>query len=188
MKRNILIQSLALSLIMFFSFSSAQAQTPKCSSAASAVAAMWNAYGVWTPSVTAQAYGTLATDAIRKWNRKAGNSWGTIGPRHLSLKNKTATGTILGQTNRTFITVPSRGNTVRITLRKTDGRAKTGVTICTQTKNGSRKTVKSYTFNNSRQPMSKTFVVPNAKGKVISVNMRNYSVGNKFKYTIKASN
>lgn len=187
MKRNILIQVLAFSLMMAFSFSTAQAQTPQCSSAASAVAGMWNSYGVWSPSVTVQAYGTLATDAIRKWNRLAGNSWGSIGPRHLSLKNKSATGTILGQTNRTFVTVPSHGNTVKIILRKTDGRAKTGVTICTQTKSGTRRTVKSYTFNNSKAAMTKTFIIPNAKGKVISVNMRNYSVGNKFKYTIRAT-
>jgi len=187
MKRNILIHVLALGLMFSLSFSTAQAQTPQCSSAASAVAAMWNSYGVWSPDVTVQAYGVLATDAIRKWNQQAGSSWASIGPRNLSLKNRSSNGTILGQTNRTFVTVPSRANTIKITIRKTDGRAKTGVTICTQSKNGTRRTVKSYTFNNSKQAASKVFTIPNAKGKVISVNMRNYSVGNKFKYTIKAS-
>lgn len=187
MKRNILVKSLIMGMIFIMSSFSLQAQTPKCSNAASAVAEMWNSYGVWSPSVSAQVYASLVRDAVRKWNQRAGNSWASIGPRHLTLNNRQATGTIMGQTNRTFITEPAHGNSVRITLRKTDGRAKTGVTICTQTKNGSRRTVHSYTFNNGNRPQSKTFIIPNARGKVISVNMRNYSVGNKFKYTIKAN-
>ncbi|MEM6805074.1 MAG: hypothetical protein AAF696_27000 [Bacteroidota bacterium] len=187
MKRNMLIQSLAFILMITFSFTTAKAQTPKCSAAAAAVAEMWNAYGAWTPSVTSQAYAALVRDAIRKWNQKAGNSWASIGPRNLKLNGTTASGTILGQTNRTFVTVPSRNNTVRITLRKIDGRAKTGVTICTQSKNGTRRTIHSYTFNNGNYTRTKTFTIPNAKGKVISINMRNYSVGNKFKYTVKAN-
>lgn len=187
MKRNILVKSLILGMIFIMSSFSLKAQTPKCSSAAAAVAEMWNSYGVWSPSVSAQVYASLVRDAVRKWNQRAGNSWASIGPRHMTLNNRQATGTILGQTNRTFITEPAHGNSVRITLKKTDGRAKTGVTICTQTKNGTRRTVHSYTFNNGNYTRTKTFVIPNARGKVISVNMRNYSVGNKFKYTIRAN-
>ncbi|MEM8887616.1 MAG: hypothetical protein AAGD28_06485 [Bacteroidota bacterium] len=188
MKRNILVKTLILGMVFFMSSFSLQAQTPKCSSSAAAVAQMWNSYGTWNPSISTQAYAALVRDAVSSWNNYARNRWATIGPRHLALNNRQATGTILGQTNRTFVTVPARGNSVTITLRKTDGRAKTGVTICTQTKNGTRRTVHSYTFNNGNYTKTKTFTINNAKGKVISINMRNYSVGNKFKYTVKASN
>lgn len=182
--------SLSLVLCFFLFSTNVSAQTPNCSSSAGVVSKMWQAWndlGVGEASLLPNAtYVSRAAQAIRNWNSLVGNSWATIGPRDLLINNRSESGTIWGQTNRTFITPPSRNNSVTITLRKTDGKAKTGVTICTTDSRNNRRTVHSYTFNSGNYTRTKTFVIPNARNKVISVNMRNYSVGNKFKYTISA--
>ncbi|MEO0474163.1 MAG: hypothetical protein AAF206_31430 [Bacteroidota bacterium] len=186
MKNSIKIALAAFFFTLSFGLTSLNAQTPGCSSAANTVSTMWQKYGEWSPSIGFSAWASKADRAIRLWNQAARNSWATIGPRSLNLPRDTESGTILGQTNRTFVTPPSFHNTIEITINKTDGRAKTGITICTKSRNGSRRTVHSYTFNNGNRPMRKVFTINNAKGKVISVSMRNYSVGNKFKYTISS--
>ncbi len=186
-----LVQFFAALMICFFvSNTSVSAQTPNCSSSAVVVSKMWKAWkdlGIGDAHLLPNAtYMGHADRAIRSWNRLIGNSWATIGPRSLKTNNRTESGTIWGRTNRTFIIPPARSNNVTITLRKTDGKAKTGVTICTTDKYNNKRTVHSYTFNSGNYTQTKTFVIPNAKNKVISINTRNYSVGNKFKYTISA--
>ena len=182
--------SVSLMICFLVSNTTVSAQTPNCSSSAVVVSKMWKAWkdlGIGDAHLLPNAtYAAHTARAISSWNRLIGNSWATIGPRSLRINNRSASGTIWGQTNRTFITPPSKNNSVTITLRKTDGRAKTGVTICTTDKRNNKRTVHSYTFNNGNYTKTKTFVIPNARNKVISVNMRNYSVGNKFKYTISA--
>lgn len=120
------------------------------------------------------------------WNWIASNGTGTIGPRRLDIGESTETGTILGQTKSTFVTNPSFNNQVVITINKTDGRAETGVSICTHTQNGVTNTVTTYVFPNNNNGLSKTFTINNAKGKIISVAMKNNSVANRFQYNIKA--
>ena len=95
-------------------------------------------------------------------------------------------GTIMGQTQRTFVTPPSFNNEVEVTINKHDGKAETSVVICTHTADGHMQNVTSYTFPNENTARTKKFTVSNAKGKIIIVAMRNKSVGNKFEYRIKA--
>ncbi len=182
--------SLSLVICFFLFNTSVSAQTPSCNSSAAVVSKMWKAWndlGVGNASLLPNAtYVARAAQAVNGWNSLVGNSWATIGPRDLRFNNRSESGIIMGQTNRTFITPPARNNTVTITLRKTDGKAKTGVTICTTDINNNRRTVHSYTFNNGNYTRTKTFTIHNARNKVISINMRNYSVGNKFRYTISA--
>ncbi|MEZ4884889.1 MAG: hypothetical protein R3E32_09205 [Chitinophagales bacterium] len=183
----------SFSLVICFLLCNAtvSAQTPSCSSSAGVVSKMWKAWkdlGVGDASgLNTVTYLNQADRAISSWNGLVGNSWATIGPRDLKINNRSENGTIMGQTNRTFITPPARNNTVTITLRKTDGKAKTGVTICTTDKNNNTRTIHSYTFNNGNYTKTKAFTISNARDKVISINMRNYSVGNKFEYTISAN-
>ncbi len=180
------IKIFLLFAVLFASVLTTKAQTPSCSSATAAVTTMWNKYGQWNPDIATGAYMSKVEQAVRAWNQVAQNSWATLGPRSLK-RSQTARGTILGQTNRTFVMPPSLRRNVTITIKKTNGRAKTGVTICTTGKGGRKNIVAQYTFPNGRQPMTKTFNISTAKGKVISINMRNYSVGNKFKYQVSAN-
>lgn len=182
--------SISFIFCLFVLNTNISAQTPSCNSSAGVVSKMWKAWkdlGFGDASGLNNALYLNHTDrAITKWNQLIGNSWATIGPRSLKINGRSERGTIMGQTNRTFITPPAKNNTVTITLRKTDGKAKTGVTICTTDKRNGKRTVHSYTFNNGNYTRTKTFTISNARNKVISINMRNYSVGNKFKYTISA--
>lgn len=186
-----MIQTFAMACMLFVIGNVAQAQTPGCQSSAQAASKMWDAWKQEThldpTAMTAQAFVGRAASAVNKWNKIAKNSWATIGPRSLRYgEGNRQTGTIMGKTTRTFVMPPTRKGNATITLKKIDGRAKTGVTICTQTKNGSRRTIHSYTFNNSNAPKTKTFSIPNSANKVVTVTIKNYSVGNKFKYSIKA--
>lgn len=181
--------------LLFFILSSCslfnlKAQTPGCNSSAVLVTKMWEAWHDFVGDINTtlynyQDYISKVPLIVNKWNQKVGNSWATIGPRSLKF-NDSETGNIVGQTNRTFITIPSFDSTVSIRIRKTDGRAKCGVTICVSGENGSRQIIHSYTFESGNRLQTKNFILPNVKGKVISINMRNYSVGNTFKYRISA--
>src|SRR5690606_23783244 len=116
------------------------------------------------------------TQLRQHWNWIAGNSSATIGPRRLEIDGGNETGQILGQTKSTFVTPPSFNNQVVITINKFEGRAETGVTICTHGQNGVTETVTSYVFPNDNNGKVKSFTINNAKGKIISVAMKNNSV------------
>ncbi len=179
------IKIVLFSAALFVSVTTMKAQTPSCSSATAAVTTMWEKFGEWNADITTAFYQTKVNQAVRAWNQAAHNNWATLGPRSLKL-NQMEKGTILGQTNRTFVMPPSYRRNLSITIKKTDGRAKMGVTICTTGRSGRKNIVAQYTFPNGRHKLSKTFNISGARGKVISINMRNYSVGNKFKYKISA--
>ena len=120
------------------------------------------------------------------WNTIAGNSSAKVGPRKIFLDNSKVTGIVMGQTQRTFVSPPSPHNKLTITVDKTGGRAKTDVFICVHsTKNGSQQR-KEYRFQNSRSSKKKTFTINNVKGKSVSVIIKNKSVGNTFKYNVRA--
>ncbi len=120
------------------------------------------------------------------WDWIAQNGGKKIGPRLLEIDEGIQTGNIQGQTKRTFVTNPSFYNKVKITINKFDGRAETGVRICVQGKDGVTQSKKFYTFQNSRNGKNKSFILDNVRGKIIIIAMKNKSVGNKFKYRIKA--
>ncbi len=191
---------LVLTIFSSFIGLNTSAQTPGCTSGAEAVAGMWNSFhsalaapGLKTlepvlPSeleVSPNEYRELIALSIITWNDYEKSDWATIGPRSLTLDNP-ETGTIWGQTSRTFILAPSATDSVRITIRKVNGRARTGVSVCTQTVDGSRQSVAEHNFPNTNNPLLQTFLIENATDKVISIAMRNYSVANKFEYIIEA--
>lgn len=123
------------------------------------------------------------------YNHIAGrNSKWQIGSRYLGIgaNRPTETGTVMGQTSRTFVTHPSENNRAIITLEKTGGKAKTSVVVCVINKNGSSRSLPVYTFSNGNGTSTKRFTVNNVKDKIIVVSIKNKSVGNKFKYKISA--
>ncbi len=189
---------LVLVLAVAFVGSSASAQTPGCTSSHEAATKMWDAWhnAIIDGTETVEKYALptvvdwfeyqeLASTAVTGWNQLANNSWSTIGPRSLNI-GSTETGNVVGRTTRTFIMPPSNRDTIRVTINKTDGRARTGVTICTQTNDDRRQSVVSHSFPNTNDPLVETFEITGAADKVISIAIKNYSVGNQFQYSIIA--
>src|SRR5690606_23378567 len=174
-------------LALFAFVGNVEAQNPpNCNQGANVAEKTWEKWGPWQPKIQLIPFKAEVAKLRQFWNWIASNSSATVGPRRLEIDNQNETGNILGKTKSTFVTHPSFNNKVTITIEKFDGKAKTGVTICTHERNGTINTVTTYQFPNENSPRTKTFVVNNAKGKIISVAMENHSVGNKFKYRIKA--
>jgi hypothetical protein len=146
----------------------------------------WEKWGAWQPDISLVPFKNEINRLKQHWNWIASNGIGTIGPRRLDINGSTEQGTILGQTKSTFVTNPSFNNRVVVTINKVDGRAETGVAICTHTRDGVTNTVATYIFPNNNNGQTKTFTINSAKGKIISIAMKNNSVTNRFQYNISA--
>jgi hypothetical protein len=146
----------------------------------------WEKFGPWKPNFTVVPFTKQVKKVKQAWNWISANGGSTIGPRYLEVDGGNESGSITGQTKRTFVTPPSFNNKMVITINKYDGRAETGVVICAHGRDGISRQLKSYTFPNNRNGAVKKFTLTGVKGKVISVAMRNKSVANKFKYRINA--
>lgn len=132
-----------------------------------------------------------ASETVRivkeKWNIIAGNSPARMGARKMFLDNSTVKGTVIGRTQRTFISPPSRDRKIKITLEKTGGKAKTEIYVCVHSSSSpNAEQRKAYVFENSEGTSTKTFTLNNVLGKMVSVIVRGKSVGNTFKYKMKA--
>lgn len=159
---------------------------PNCNQGAKVAEKTWEKWGPWKPNLQLNPYKTAVTQLRNHWNWIVNNSPATVGPRRLEMDGGFETGNIVGQTKSTFVTPPSFNDRVVITINKIDGKAETGIAICTHDQSGVSNTATTYLFPNDNDPKTKTFVVTNAKAKIISIAMKNNSVGNKFQYRIKA--
>ncbi len=159
-------------------------EAQNCNQGAKLAKKTWAKWGPWKPNISIVPFKNEVQKLKNVWNWVAANGGANIGPRLLELDGGNESGTITGQTKRTFVTPPSFDNKVEITINKYDGRAETGVVICVQGRNGVTTQKVAYTFPNSRNGKVKKFVLNNVRGKVIIIAMKNKSVGNKFKYRI----
>jgi hypothetical protein len=176
-------------LIFCFSLmivSSISAQNASCNQGQKVAENTWEKWGPWQPNISLVPFKNGVKALRQHWNWISSNGVGTVGPRRLEVKEGAETGTIMGQTQRTFVTPPVFEDNVKITIEKTNGRAATSVVVCTHNRNGSLTNVSTYQFANNKNAAQKVINVPNARGKIIIVAMRNNSVGNKFTYRIKA--
>ncbi|MCB0457854.1 MAG: hypothetical protein KDC91_08930 [Flavobacteriaceae bacterium] len=172
-------------LVAFFVFAfGSQLEAQNCNQGSNLAQDMWDAWGPWQPNISLVPFKNEVRLIKNGWNAIAANSSATIGPRFLELDGGNEEGTILGQTMRTFVSHPSFDDTVEITINKYDGKAKTGVVICVQGKDGVTTQKASYEFPNENNGRVKKFTLNNVRGKSIIVAMKNLSVGNKFKYRI----
>jgi hypothetical protein len=178
MKKIITIIAIAL-----FAFSY-QLEAQNCNQGEKLAQKTWEKWGPWQPNIQLIPFKAEVQKIKNVWNWIAANGGATIGPRFLELDGGNETGTIMGQTKSTFVTPPSFDNKVEITINKFDGKAKTGVVICVQGRNGVTTQKANYEFPNNKNGKVKKFVLNNVKGKIIIVAMKNLSVGNKFKYRI----
>jgi hypothetical protein len=180
MKKVITIITIAL---FAFSF---QAEAQNCNQGKKLAEKTWEKWGPWKPNIQLIPFKAEVQKIKNVWNWIAANGGATIGPRFLELDGGNETGSITGQTKSTFVTPPSFYNKVELTINKYDGKAKTGVVICVQGRNGVTTQKATYEFPNDKNGKVKKFTLNNVKGKIIIVAMKNKSVGNKFKYRINA--
>lgn len=183
MKKLVFTMSLFL---VGLSFSTQAQSVPNCNQGEKLAEKTWEKWGPWKPNISLIPFKNEVVQLRNHWNWIVNNSGATIGPRRLEIDGGNESGTIMGQTKSTFVTPPSFNDKVTITINKHDGKAETGVAICTHGRDGVSKTVTTYVFPNDKNGKTKTFVINNAKGKIISVAMKNNSVGNKFEYRINA--
>ena len=180
MKKVILLFSIVLFAFTF------TAEAQNCNQGSKLAKATWQKFGPWKPNITLNPFKASTRKVKKAWNWIASNGGANIGPRYLEIDNGNETGSIAGQTKRTFVTHPSFNNKVTLTINKYDGKARTGVVICVQGKDGVTTEKTSYIFPKDKNGKVKNFTLNNVKGKIIIVSMKNLSVGNKFKYRIKA--
>ena len=128
----------------------------------------------------------LAQGMIGWWNHMAANSWATIGPRVLG--PEVETGTLVFGTARLFMTtVPVHTQAFDVELHKLDGRAKTEVTICAWSDDGTSSIIHDITIPEGADNIgsSWTWSVP-VPGRLISVHIDNKSVAKEFQYSIQS--
>lgn len=170
-------------VIAFFAINY-QLEAQNCNQGEKLAEKTWEKWGPWQPNITLIPFKAEVQKIKNVWNWIAANGGATIGPRFLELDGGNETGTIMGQTKSTFVTPPSFDDQVEITINKYDGKARTGVVICVQGRNGVTTQKATYEFPNNKNGKVKKFTLNNVRGKIIIVAMKNLSVGNKFKYRI----
>lgn len=200
---------LALAIAILFSVTS-QSHAQNCNSAASVAADIWGKVhnvAIQGGCVAAQAAGyinyaacyntaskinDLTNKLVQFWNAKVNNSWATIGPRRLTL-NQNHTGTLVSTGGRKFVSFPVLNkNSVTITINETGGKGKTSVTVCKINANNQKTNIGTKWFNDTKKKKKKsnekhTFTVNGAKNRIITVHMDGKSVGNTFKYKLRAN-
>lgn len=180
MKKSIIVITVVM---LAFSFTS---QAQNCNQGKKLAEKSWEEFGPWKPNFSLIPFKNQVAKMKNAWNWISSNGGANIGPRYLEVDGGNENGSITGQTKRTFVTPPSFNNTMKITINKYDGRAETGVVICSHGRDGITKTLKTFTFPNDKNGKTKVFTLSGVKGKIISVAMKNNSVANKFKYRINA--
>lgn len=176
--------------VMLFFASTTMAIAQNCNQGERLAQKTWEKWGPWQPSIDLTGMQNGINKVKNAWNWIAQNGGATIGPRFLEINGVVEDGSIAGQTKRTFVTHPSAEDDLVLTINKYDGKAETGVVVCSMGYDGVLHNLLTYTFPNGNQTQTKSFRIKgdgslSIRGQVIIVAMRNKSVGNKFKYRIK---
>ncbi len=120
-----------------------------------------------------------AHDFVFHKNRQ---SWATIGPRALEANDAEA-GTLVK--DRLFVTAPLLYDELTVTIKKTGGKARTDVTICTtDAETGNKSHVVNHRFAQGKGLDTWTYKVRKTYGKSVSVYLRKRVGTNTFKYRI----
>ncbi len=161
-------------------------QAQNCNQGEELARRTWEKWGPWEPKLHIVPYKATIRTVKFAWNIIASHSPANLSPRFLEFNEVKEQGNIVPRTKRTFVTPPPYVDNVEITINKFDGKARTGVVICTQGKDGITQNIANYTFPRDKRGKIKKFRLNNVKGKIIIVAMKNLSAGNKFKYRISA--
>lgn len=129
----------------------------------------------------------MIDEGIKIWNKLSGNkSWAKIGPRRLDF-GEWNTGTLIGPTERMFLSGIPAVNPVKVDFHKLDHEGKVKVVICKKPQKGKAKAVKTFTVEaGAKNGKVKSVIIDDAKGHVISVVLHGKSVAKKLKYKVRA--
>jgi hypothetical protein len=167
-----------------------------CTTVANTSAKVWNN----TPKVVKDAiassgpYGATAIKAIKLiaegvkiWNKLANDdSWAKIGPRRMDF-DAWHTGTLIGPTERMFISGIPAVNPIEIDFHKLDHAGKVHVVVCRIPEKGKAKVIKSFDVKaGAKKGLVKSITVDDAKGDIISVVLHGKSVAKKLEYKVRA--
>lgn len=127
----------------------------------------------------------VATQMIAFWNKMAGDGWAKIGPREFKLGSVNK-GTLVSTGGRMFITsTPLEKDGLDIKIKKTDGKAKTHVTIC-KDNHGKKTKLAEFDIENGKDNVGKVFSrsLSGVRGHLVSVHLDAGSVANTFSYEL----
>jgi hypothetical protein len=167
-----------------------------CSTVADVSSKVWNE----TPGVVKNAIASagpfgasamkaakLIDEGIKIWNKLANDkSWAKVGPRRMDF-DEWNTGTLIGPTERMFISGIPAVNPVKIDFHKLDHDGKVHVVVCRVPEKGKPTAIKSFTIKaGAPKGKVKSFTIDDAKGDVITVVLHGKSVAKKLKYKVRA--
>jgi hypothetical protein len=123
---------------------------------------------------------------IKIWNDIAGDqSWAKIGPRRMDFGSWN-TGTLIGPTERMFVSAIPAVNPVTVDFHKLDHDGKVKVVVCKIPEKGGPKVVKSFTVDNkTKVGKVKSIDIDDAKGNIITVVLHGKSVAKKLQYKVR---
>lgn len=183
----------ALGAVLFFARPAHAGDS--CTTAANVSSKVWQETppAVKTAIASAGPWGATAMktlkfldDGIKIWNKIAGDSWAKVGKRRLDFDGWSK-GTLIGSTERMFVSPIPAVNPVKIDFHKTDHGGKVKVVICKIPKKGKPKVVKSFFVEPDATPgLIKSVQIDDAKGHVISVVLHGKSFSNKLGYKFRA--
>jgi hypothetical protein len=125
---------------------------------------------------------------IKSWNKIVGDkSWAKIGPRRLDFEEWN-NGTLIGSTERLFLSGIPAVNPVVVDFHKLDGEGKVTVVVCRDPEKGKTREVATFTIDSkTKKGKVRSIKIPNAKGHVISVVLHGKSFSKKLKYKVRAT-
>lgn len=129
----------------------------------------------------------LVQDGIKVWNKLAGDkSWAKIGPRRMDY-GEWNTGTLIGPTERMFISGIPAVNPVKLEFHKLDFDGEVRVVVCKVPEKGKAQELRTFTVNSkTKKGLVKSFTLNQAKGHLITVVLHGKSVAKKLKYKVRA--
>jgi hypothetical protein len=170
-----------------------------CTTAANTGAKVWNKAGPLVKKALATTGPTGATIAqvatfveqgIKLWNEIVGDdTWAKIGPRRLDFDKAFDEGTLIGPTERLFLTGVPATNPVTVDFNKVEFDGEVSVTVCKVPERGPAVRVATFTVDRTtRTGNVRSIDIADAKGNVIAVALHGKSLANKLKYKVRAKN
>jgi len=194
-------------VVLLLILSPGLARATGCGSAASVTADLWDKWGevakvVGCAGVAAASGGFTYTacyssankmdKAVKKmikfWNKMAGNSWATVGPRKLVF-DTWLQGDVLGTAGRVFISPhPSPNKRVNVKVKKLGGKGKVGVAVCkTDSKNKTTKVAETtFAAGSGSNGREWKVEVKGARDDLITVHIDGKSAAKSFEYKVRA--
>jgi hypothetical protein len=160
------------------------AQAGDCGSVTSVTADLWEEFHDLAANLP---YASKVAAMISFWNKAVGDGRWKIGPRRL-VYSTSHSGTVIGPTDRVFVAeTPSDKDSVEIKLSKTDGKAKTSVTVCKVDSAGNQVKLWDFTSDIGNDTKTYTKTLSGMKDRILTVHLHGHSLGNTFEYSLRAT-